>query len=974
MTPWREAGSLSGAATDSLVSTPARFFREDDLRYYDHPPNFDSDDSGFETEFYYKNWTRTSTGGATGWSFDDPVEIRDPVPGTAATLRARVVGGGIRVHAGYTNRIHLTMNGALLFERDFYNGSVTTLSSVINTATIPAGNLFDGTNTFTFRGWTFVGGTTDSTFGTTRFFFDWYEVEWERALRARNDLLVLSTENQAAGNVLARVRGFSQPGILLYDVTDALAGNVRRLGVDAAQVVNAGGSWDLRFDHDHATDPDGPGARTFVALEDGAARQVPAADIRSVGAPTLLAGGTGAQWVAVAWDDFVDGTDELAAHRSADYTTRVAPISEVWNVFGNGRIDPLALKAYAAYAYHRWETPIVFLLLVGDASEDHRGVGANADPDFVPSHSLYAVYEGAPEESDQYYAEVTRNESGTGWDDLSDLYVGRLPVGSVEELAWNVRRIREYETHQPDEDPSWRHRVILLADDQFSGSLGGGLGDPYGWVSNEGGFEDKSEEFAEMLSDHPLADLRPRRVYLSEFSHPCPDSCYSIADADCEAGLGMDCGIWYDCRDFPDWNDQYFCERTRVRPLVLSHLLEEIRSGALLWNYQGHANKFFMTHEEVFRDDTFSGMTDVDAVDNPGLPFVLLGWACHLAEFDRADEASSEDCLAEKLMNERISGSPRPGGAVACFASSGFEFLTPNLEFNKLVFEAFFFPEVARDTTAHPEVIGLPTTGSGAVYDWTLGEATTRARLMFQSQYPTGRTRQAAQRFVLLGDPALEPDAGPPAFEVTIDGQPVEDSRDPFFVNGNNPSNVEFLVRARAVDSRGIDSWRVVDTARGVIPTDDYTAELGDVTDDGVARSVTIEYLIRIRPGETYDVAFEALGSGGRLSRFVFRVSSVFAFLDEPVAFPNPFRSRVDVLYKLTDFAEAVDASVFTLAGRRIAEIANGVRASNVQNRVTWDGRDGNGRPVANGTYLLQIKARNETGQLERVVPVVLLR
>ena len=53
-TPHRPLGSLSGAAADSMVSTPAVAFREEDVRYYDHPPDFGPLDHSFETEVYQR--------------------------------------------------------------------------------------------------------------------------------------------------------------------------------------------------------------------------------------------------------------------------------------------------------------------------------------------------------------------------------------------------------------------------------------------------------------------------------------------------------------------------------------------------------------------------------------------------------------------------------------------------------------------------------------------------------------------------------------------------------------------------------------------------------------------------------------------------------------------------------------------------------------------------------------------------------
>ncbi len=973
----RPGGSLSGNPADSLDSTPSRVFREDDVRYYARPPDYGPGTGSFENEFYYRNNPRSEYDLAQGWWFDEPFSTYDPVPGGGATLVARVAGGG-QVDGNFTNRFEFHVNDVLIGEEDgVYNGDVdATPSQVLYEHTIPAGTLNDGldSNAFRFVGWTYRGRSTDPTdlHVQTRFFFDWYEITYDRALTAHDDRLVLSTAHDSTGNVLARVRGFTSDHLRLYDVTDA--DSTRVLDVAASQVVPVGGTWDLRFDHDHDAPGEG-GARTFVAVRDEAIPKVPASRVTRVSAPTLLAGGQGARYVVVAHDTLVEEARALVLHRSQRYSTQIAAVSEVYDVFGNGRAHADAIKAYSAYAFHRWTEPIVFLCLIGDASEDHRGVTPNSDPDLVPSHSLFATYEGAPEESDQYYAEVTRTPSGQ-FDDLPDLYVGRISVNTPDELEWNLVRIFAYETHEPNVDPQWRHQVIFMADDAFSGSLTETIGhDAYGWRLSELNFEKKSEDFADLISEHPHGRYRPRRVYLSEFTHPCADSCYENHSRNCEADLGVDCGVWYDCRDEEDWEAEYFCERTTLRPLALSRILEYVNDGALIWNFQGHANKSLMTHEEAFRDDRFSGLRDVDALRNEGMPFIFLGFGCHLAEFDRADEGRNEDCFCEKMMNHRPTGTREPGGAVACFASSGFEFLTPNLPFNLYVMQAFFYPEIAADSTNLMIGASLPDNHFGGAYGWTLGESTTRARLMYQREYPgAGQFRQASQRYVLLGDPALEPDAGPPRMEVLVDGSPVEDVRDPYFVSGNDPDPPIYTVEATASDPWGITTVRVRDTARGEVPASDYEIDEDLTTGDGVRQSLTMRYLIRPRTGETYDVVFEAEDGNGRTTEFVFRVSSEFEFLDDPVPYPNPFRGRVQISYKLTDVAEQVSAKVYTITGRKIAEIDEGMQMSNVQNRLVWDGRDDNGTRVANGTYLVRIRARNVRETIESVLPVVLMR
>jgi hypothetical protein len=701
----------------------------------------------------------------------------------------------------------------------------------------------------------------------------------------------------------------------------------------------------------------------------------------------------GAQYVVVAFDgddlfpsapSLMSGAQALADYRASRYTTIVAPVSSVYDTFNNGSRSPRAIKAYAAYAYHRWSTPLVFLTLIGDGNEDHRNARLDSTPDLVPSHSLFADYEGAPEDSDQYYGELTRALPGAPFDDLADIYVGRLSVGTPEELAWNLERIERYENE--DLDASWRRRVLLLADDQISGSLGIGAAFGYGWQPSESGFEEVSRDIADSLRAHPHDAIFPDSVYMSAFTHPCPDSCYSNRCATCESD-GRDCGFWYDCRRpsadcrSSDWQNEYGCMLTRVWPAMLPVLRDKLNDGVLIWNFQGHANRFQMAHEQVFYDS--GSRRDVESsIANDDKPFILLGWACHLAEFDKYLDRAGQDCMAEKMMNLRSSRVVTPGGAVAVFASSGFEFLGPNLPFNEFVIQAFFDPEHAADPSALRSGTNLPTDpGAGGVYLWTLGESTTRSRLMFQAANPVpGRTRQASQRYVLLGDPALEPRVGTPALEVTVNGTRVEDPASTFFVEAEDfPGPIEVVVSA--TNGRGIAAMRVVEVVEGVrIPLDPaaYAVAEFDSSSHDVARRKELTYEFALRAGGPYDLLFEVDDPSNKTTAFLMRVNSgIFDFQDgDPVVYPNPFRDRMTLVYKLTQGADEVRLRVYTVTGRKVYEAAEDSKPANEQHVMEWDGRDSSGNVVGNGSYIVRFDAssRGKARSIETTMPCVKLR
>ena len=962
-----QTGAEPSGAADSLQSTPSSAFAERDQRYSIYTADCGPGREAYEAEFYFWNDHRTPTSGEAGWPMDDTFEVLDLVPGTDAELTARVCPTGKPIYGAYTNVVTFGVNGTEVGNRRWYNNSFYTLQGVVNpdsslnTHAVPAGILSEGLNTFEFLGKSYRGTTTTTVEQRARFLFDWYRITWQRDLVARGDRFTLSTAAGLGAELRVRVRGFTSDDVVLVDVTDPAS--PVWIDVIPAQIVDAGGTFDLRFGS-----PSSATARHYHASREASVTAVGSAEISRVEPSALLGGGVGARYVALAADELRRGADDLAAYRSDRYSSLSASVSEVYDTFGNGRIHPAAIKAYACYAFHRWSVPIEFLCLLGDASEDHRRITSESEPDLVPSHSLWAQHEGAPEESDQYFAEVTRDGLGE-FDALADLYVGRLAVNTLEEFDWNLERIRVYENE--DLDGLWRRRVLFLADDALSGDLGGGVGSGYGWRSTETEFCESSEFYAELLEDHPVDALLPDVLCWSQFSHPCPDSCNThgpSGSGDCPG----DCGIWYDCRELPwtvdGWETEYPCVREATKAAALPVLRDKLNDGVLIWNYQGHANKYFLGHEQVWRDDTID-RHDVNTLANEGKPFLFLGFACHLAEFDRSDEAVREDCVAEKMMNVRQFEVEQPAGSVGAFASSGYEFLGPNLSFNEYLMEALFFPERTTDLGDG----ALPDDGDPNAYVFTFGEATTRARLVYQERFSSQAEnfRQAAQRFVLLGDPALSPNVGTPVLDVTVNGAAVEEPGEDFFVSPvDYPGGLEIVVTAR--QGRGVSEMRVVDSALGAIDPSSYVLTDDVVTADGVPQQRTLTYALNLRPGEAYSVAVEAVDGSGNVSRFRLRTDTTFEFVaGEPAMYPNPFPDRTQVVFQLTNRSSSSSLEIYTVSGRKIVERDLGLLEANVQHQIPWDGRDDEGQPVANGTYFLRLKLSGDTGSMERTFAVV---
>ena len=74
--------------------------------------------------------------------------------------------------------------------------------------------------------------------------------------------------------------------------------------------------------------------------------------------------------------------------------------------------------------------------------------------------------------------------------------------------------------------------------------------------------------------------------------------------------------------------------------------------------------------------------------------------------------------------------------------------------------------------------------------------------------------------------------------------------------------------------------------------------------------------------------------------------------------YPNPFNARTTILYSLPRTAP-VRLDILDLSGRLVRRLADGTMTAG-EHRLIWDGRDGQGKAVAGGTYLCRLQGGGE--------------
>lgn len=488
--------------------------------------------------------------------------------------------------------------------------------------------------------------------------------------------------------------------------------------------------------------------------------------------------------------DFRETAQRWIDHRmtraGGDLTVHVAEVQDIYDWYSGGLRDPWAIKRLTTHAINQWGTWA--LVIIGDANENARQLGVPADArewsvDYVPTHFHIQDTNSYPAEvlaSDKWY---TTFEAGMNYpqEDFPDavfspwqMYSGRLSCNSREDLNVMIDKIMVVDNVQADQN--WRRRFLLMADDAWSNGFG-----PNQSVLHYKSYE---EAFAGVERDYmrPLWEggtpvtMEADTLFLDTYLHP----------------------VWVaegrpDPRNGPDYQDHV--EQTAA----LQDLRDAMNGGALMLHYQGHANAKVLTSEYWFSDGASSDRNDVAYLVNADRPWVFFGMGCHISDWAQdpvAGVTSNPPAIGEKILTWAA------GGASATYASSGFEYISPNRDFGEIMIERWVNePPAARMA---PSAVGSVPHRSR----WMLGELLWYSEADVLAIYGGSTFREMVAQYQLLGDPLMMLDAGPAEVTATLDG--AEISGEVELVAEDATGERVVLVEAR--DEAGIDRLVVTDS------------------------------------------------------------------------------------------------------------------------------------------------------------------
>lgn len=1019
-TYWLEPGASAPMAT----RTPAPGFVTADTT-----TAFFAATAHFETDAYFRDGATAASNDLYYFNFGTEAGPVD-MPLTIGAVRP---GGNL----GITAELHGQFYGppltpARTIRLSLVNGTGETILNAayavanknrqtFTSAPIPAANVSVGTNQFR------IARPAGSTRTTVEVLINFVDVSYGALYRARGNSLRFNTAT-LAGDTSITVTGLSSNADFeLFDVTAPTA-PVRCISAPSNFTAVPGGfAFSFRENI--------PSRREFVLTPVARMIDIPAADVL-LDAPSAIIGSpaeSGVDVLVVANSIYLAQMQTWASYRRAQgYRVLLVDVDDVFDEFNGGVANARAIQRFARHFFERGDASA--LVLVGDSSEDHKHIHSDSGTDFVPTFTRFDFVNGSPPIDEVVTTDkrfVKLPGPGGAVDEYPDMIVGRLPVGSTTELETVLSKTLGFES--PNASEFWRKRMIIVADDEYSaGGSGVGVANQYCFSPGENGFQNGQEAAAQVIENSLPAGYDVIRFYLKDYTsafYPCTPT-------------GNGCGVSTDCaQPYPTW--------AFTRQTATERLLDELNQGATLVTIQSHMNRSTVTHERLLSTEgaALLGGTGKDhtRVANFGRPWIIFAMGCHFSDYAVFREAgtlwsgSNEpngDCFAEQFLFQNSRG------AVATYGSSGYEFLGSNVSYMNTMSQVWFY-EAPYDTMVNQTQA-----------EWKLGQLMFLVESRMVSSQP-----QQVERYHILGDPLLQIDAGPPSFDVTVDGHAV--STGDVVESGGEGDQVNVV--AVVTDENAINDFKL--EIAGVDMTDSLTVQALTDTNLPRARQYRLSFAHKLRP-ENYDIVMRAYQSPDTLAgqyhiaaEFVLRVESsievsvngrvvtsgaaipskgnyrvdlsfpvfvpgpqIGVFMDDaPVVpftlnnpsaedslawiitfqkslgagphtlrvtagptiefnyqlvvssdngltdvmnYPNPFRST-GTSFMFSNEVEISDGSidVYTVSGKRVRslDIPPSARFPG-SNTVFWDGRDGAGDELANGTYLYVIKVQQRGG------------
>lgn len=820
---------------------------------------------------------------------------------------------------------------------------------------------------------------------------DWLEIYYQRKFEALNDALLFTTPD-TAGSIQYTISNLSSE-VRAFDVTD-------HSNVTQIKFSQTGSSCTFQLQQTA-----GNVCEIVVIGKNG--YMVPAATVKvEKFAPNNLHGFQDQiDFIIISPTEFISEANRLKDYRQLhdSLNTLVVDIHQIYNEFSGGLPDPLSIREFLKYTQDNWAYPQPhYVLLFGGGHFNYKNIGTTQRNWIPPYETEYSFDTYSSYPTDDKFIMLGPSNSYA-------LAIGRLPVRSLNDATIAIDKVISYETSPLD---PWRNRITFVSDDGKTSS-----------AEDDGSqFTDQSETISENIA---LKSYEKNKIY--EVAYPTVNSGGGRRKPDVNKAIinAINSGtiitnyighgnnrLWAHEAVFTREGDlPQLINKDRLAFIVAATCSfawydnpNEVSAGELLVNMeQGGAIANFTAARVVDGGSNFSldeSLFNYLLQRNSDGQFPRIGDACLLAKSSNYGENTQKfhlfgDPTVHLLMPkdtatvDSINGTNIAKNNIIKIKSLGLAHIAGTMKRNNVVMSSFngegtlqLFDSqqqksIMDGTDSSKDIFRFKLPGSllyrgyisitkgyyEAVVpvpkDVTFGNSARLALYTWSGQSDgTGYTENVMIDGI---DTTIAKDTVGPVIAVYLDTIAFR----PGGVVKSNPIIIVELEDQSGINTSTVGvghqlSATISNPERTFNLSSYYSSNLDNYKKGEVRYPLQDlsdgKYTLRVKAWDVQNNSSEA--------ETYFEVHSVddFAMINA-VNYPNPFSNSTTFTFQRTSFNPInVEIKIYSIAGRLIGNI-------NVQNiaenfvRIPWDGKDNDGKTLANGVYFYKLIAHDKNEQ-----------
>lgn len=824
-------------------------------------------------------------------------------------------------------------------------------------------------------------------------YIDWFEIHYPAAMQALDNKLELFDDASRPGVTEYSIEGFS--GRLYgFDVR-------RRARPQLLQNVSGrDGSFVFRS---NVAPGETPG-RYFIAgdLQAPVSLEKAAfADLRNNPANTDV--------IVITHRDLLASATSYREYREAgtNFSVSVRTTDEIFNEFAGGLPDPTAIRDFLIHCMEHWTTKPRYVVLWGDGHYDYRGIGSSSK-NLVPTYQFLDP-EGPFDAVDSTFMTEDYFVQVVGDDLEIDIAIGRIPVVSNLEAEIVLDKLRRYESQSAVD--AWRSTITMIADDSPVNDRDSGDGSLHTRQS-------------EILSGDIPGAMRQKKIYLPDYStenipggrrkpkvsqdlvsainagtvllnwigHGNPrvwaherifekdqtiplmqnaDKLFFLTAATCDFGRFDDSERQSGAEEMFTYPDGGSIGAFSSARTVYAHLNAAINEQFYAFLFDNSSGSYDRLGDVLFRvKQRFRGRNDRKffLLGDPLLRLLIPPMEVHITSVDDADLAAGELPKLRALSTVEIEGYVSlPGSAEADPGFDGSVLLS--------LYDSDSRKEVVdSDNSTHRySVLGGLLNVSGAqvrggrfstsiVVPQDISFSNDSGRL-FAYAFDEDRRRFAkgsSKQFTVGGvNTTIADDEEGPEIDIFLDTRSFKAGD---FVNPI-PLLIVDLFDETGVNATGlgighdIQAW-IDDEAQGINLTKSYSVSLVDFRKGTVEQELFNlacgRHSLRVRAWDVFNNYSE--------SETYFQIPcGATPVLDEVYNYPNPFSGETRFSFRHSELEPvATELQIYSADARLVRTLHGEVNTRSAT--VPWDGRDGEGNILPNGSYHYRLLLRTESG------------